>query len=412
MALPKTGRSRSDVMDALRESMRKDGRWDQGRTFFLVYGVDEDHLAMLQEAHSLFIATNGLGAGGMFPSLAQLEGEVIDIARDLLNGPSAAGNITSGGSESILMGMRCARERARADRPHITKPEMIIARSAHPAFWKAADVLDLKPVVIPLKADFSPDLKALEAAITPNTIVIAGSAPNYPFGTIDPISDMAAIAQRHGIHFHTDACVGGFSLPFLKRLGEDIPPFDFSVPGVCTISADLHKYGFAARGTSLILYRDADMQNRSRFVLNQWSGGPYGTPAMAGSRPGGVVAAAWAIMQHLGEEGYLKLNRDMMSVTKTLRAGIEAIPGFRILGKPAMHLFAAAAEGRDMGAIAAEMTRRGWFIHRQPTEPESLHFLITPIHVRSADDLLRDLREAADATQSSTKGVTAAAYAQ
>jgi glutamate/tyrosine decarboxylase-like PLP-dependent enzyme len=399
-------------MDELRAAMRDDGRWDQGRTFYLVYGVDEDHLAMLQEAYSLYIATNGLGAGGMFPSLAKLEGDIIAIAGELLGNPSAAGNITSGGSESILMGMRAARERARAERPEVTGPELIIPRSAHPAFWKAADVLGLKPVVIPLTAELTADLAALEKAITPNTIAIAGSAPNYPFGTIDSIADMAAIAARHGIHFHTDACVGGFALPFLRKLGEPVPDFDFTIPGVSTISADLHKYGFAARGTSLILYRDAALQDRARFVLDQWSGGPYRTPTMAGSRPGGVVAAAWAIMHHLGEEGYLRLNREMLSITRELCAGITAIPGFRILGKPAMYLFAFTGEGRDMAAIGAEMSRRGWFIHRQPTDPESLHVLVTPILRRSTSAFLADLRQAAGATKASTDGVRVAAYAQ
>ena len=267
-------------------------------------------------------------------------------------------------------------------------------------------------MVIPLLDDYTADLAALEKAITANTIAIVGSAPNYPFGTIDRIAEMAAIAQRHGIHFHTDACVGGFALPFLKKLGEDVPAFDFSIPGVSTISADLHKYGFAARGTSLILYRDAALQDRARFVLDQWSGGPYRTPTMAGSRPGGVVAAAWGIMHHLGEEGYLRLNREMLSITRELCAGIAAIPGFRVLGKPAMYLFAFTGEGKDMAAIGAEMSRRGWFIHRQPTDPESLHVLVTPILRRSTSAFLADLREAANATKASTDGVRVAAYAQ
>ena len=413
MKLPSSGKSRQQVMQELRASMQKDGRWEDGRTFFLVYGVDEDHLAMLQDAYSLFIATNGLGAGGMFPSLAKLEGDIISSACELLGGgDTATGNITSGGSESVLMGMRCARERARAERPEVTEPEMILPRSAHPAFWKAADVLGIKPVVTPLASDYRADVAATEKAITKNTIVIIGSAPNYPFGTIDPIADLAGLALRHGIHFHTDACVGGFALPFLRKLGEDIPAFDFSVPGVSTISADLHKYGFAARGTSLILYRDKSLQQLSHFTLNQWSGGPYGTPTMAGSRPGGAVAAAWAMMQYLGEAGYLRLNEEMRAITRKLQQGIEAIPGFRVLGKPAMHLFAFTGEGRDMAVMAADLTRRGWFIHRQPTNPDSLHLLVTPIHGRSTEALLADIREAAEATSESTRGVRAATYTQ
>lgn len=411
MSLPLEGRPRVELLKDLRAAKEHDGRWEDGRTFYLVYGVDDDHLQTIQEAHSLYIATNGLGSGGMFKSLGKLEGDIIAIARDLLGGGNPiVGNITSGGSESIFMGMRAALQRAKAEKPHITKPEMILPRSGHPAFWKAADVLGLTPVVIPLDADYRADLKALDAAVTPNTVVIVGSAPNYPFGTIDPIPEMAAIALRHGINFHTDACVGGFALPFLKKLGEDIPPFDFSIPGVSTMSADLHKYGFAARGTSLILYRDTVHQERSRFVLNQWSAGPYSTPTLAGSRPGGVVAAAWAIMQRLGERGYLRLNKEMLDLTRYLQAGIEKIPGFHVMGKPAMYVFAFTAEGRDLTAVAAKMAERGWFILRQPTSPESLHLLLTPIHARSADKLLSDLRETADASPADTKGMKAATY--
>lgn len=411
MPLPLQGRPRAELLNELRTKKENDGRWEDGRTFYLVYGVDDDHLQTIQEAHSLYIATNGLGSGGMFKSLGALEADIIGIARDLLGGSDAmTGNITSGGSESIFMGMRDAVQRAKAERPHVTRPEMILPISGHPAFWKAADVLGITPVVVPLDADYRADVKAVANAVTPNTIVIIGSAPNYPFGTIDPIPEMAEIALRHGVNFHTDACVGGFALPFLRKLGEDIPPFDFSVPGVSTISADLHKYGFAARGTSLILYREAAQQQRSRFVLNQWSAGPYGTPTLAGSRPGGVVAAAWAIMQRLGEEGYLRLNKQMLDLTRYLQAGIGKIPGFKIMGKPAMYVFAFTADGRDLAAVAAKMSERGWYILRQPTTPESLHLLLTPIHQQSADTLLQDLRETADASPAEVKGIRAASY--
>lgn len=411
MTLPVKGRPRADIMGDLRAALENDGRWEEGRTFYLVYGVDDDHLETLREAHSLYIATNGLGSGGMFRSLGKLEDDVVSNARNLLGGVnSVVGNITSGGSESILMGMRAALQRARAEKPHITRPEMILARSAHPAFWKAAEVMGITPVCIPVDSTYLADMAELAKAITENTIVIVGSAPNYPFGTIDRIPEMAALAQARGINFHTDACVGGFALPFLKKLGEDITPFDFSVPGVSTISADLHKYGFAARGTSLILYRDAVQQERCRFVLNQWSAGPYATPTMAGSRPGGVVAAAWAIMQRLGEEGYLRLNKQMLELTRKIQTGIEAIPGFKIMGKPAMYVFAFTGEGRDLGAVVAEMSRRGWYMLRQTTTPESLQILLTPVHMKSADQFLQDLREAAEASPAQTKDVRVATY--
>lgn len=411
MSMPLKGRPRADIMQDLRDAQAGDGRWEDGRTFYLVYGVDDDHVDTLREAHALYIATNGLGSGGMFQSLGKLEADIMANAANLLGGGhEIVGNITSGGSESILMGMRAALQRARAEKPQIKEPEMILARSAHPAFWKAAEVLGIKPVVIPVDETFRADMKALEAAVTSQTIVIVGSAPNYPFGTIDRIAEMAAIAERNGINFHTDACVGGFALPFLRKLGEDIPPFDFSVPGVTTMSADLHKYGFAARGTSLILYRDAVQQQRSRFILHQWSAGPYETPTMAGSRPGGVVAAAWAIMQRLGEEGYLRLNREMLEITRKLQAGIGQIPGFRIMGKPAMYVFSFTAEGRDLTAVVAEMSRRGWYILRQTTSPESLQLLLTPVHGKAIDALLADLRQAADASPEKSRSPRVAGY--
>jgi glutamate/tyrosine decarboxylase-like PLP-dependent enzyme len=397
MRLARQGRSREALMETLRETMRGDAPWNEGKTFLLVYGVDDDHLRVLQDAHALYIQTNGLGAGSMFPSLAKLEGEVVGIAAELLGRPEAVGNITSGGTESILMGIRCARERARAERPQIRRPQMILPVSAHPAFQKAAAMFDIEIVPVPLDGDYRADLAAVKRAITDDTIVMVGSAPNYPYGTIDPIAEMAGMAAARGIHFHADCSVGGFALPFLRKLGEAVPPFDFAVPGVDTISSDIHKYGFGERGTSLILYRDAALQERARFVLDAWSGGPYRTPTIAGSRPGAIVASAWAIIHYFGEEGYLRLNREMLATTRALQAGIERIPGFRVIGKPAMYVFGFASDRHDIWAVGEAMAERGWSLHRQPTEPRSLHLVITPIHTAIVDRFLADLAASADA---------------
>jgi len=393
--LPRVGRSRSDVLEALRSSTTGDAPWLEGKTLFLIYGVDEEHLQLLREAHSLFLGTNGLGAGWMFPSLAQLEAEVVSMTAALLGSESAVGNITSGGTESILMGVRAARERARAERPEVTAPEMVLPASAHPAFQKAGESFGIKSVRVPLTDEYVPDLEAVARAVNRNTIALVGSAPNYSFGTIDPVAGLARIALDHGIHFHVDACVGGFVLPFLRRLGEPVPPFDFTVPGVSTISADIHKYGFGARGTSVILYRTAELQQHARFVLGEWSGGPYQTATIAGSRPGGVVAAAWAVLNYLGEEGYLRLNREMLATTRALQAGIEQLPGFRILGKPPLYLFAFSPGDRDVGAVGDRLAQRGWFIHRQPTRPPSLHIVVTPTHTRVVSAFLGDLEDIA-----------------
>ena len=395
MKLPTEGKTRGDVMALLERSMAGDLAWHEGRTFSLVYGAGEEHLRLLREAYALFMATNGLGAGRIFKSLSTLEGELVSMSAELLGGAGCPGNVTSGGSESIIMGIRAAQERARAERPRVIHPELVLPASAHPAFDKAAHIFGIRNIRTPITKDYVADVQAMADAVTDNTIGLVASAPNYPFGTIDPVPAIAEIARRHALHLHVDACVGGFALPFLRKLGEPIPPFDFAVPEVSTMSADLHKYGFAARGTSLILYRDEALQRRVGFKLDDWSGGPYRTPTMAGSRPGGMIAAAWAVFQHYGEAGFLELNRTMLDTSRRLRRGIEAIPGFHVLGDPAMYVWGFASDAHDVMAVADAMAERRWFLGRQLTTPPSLHVVLTPIHAPVVDDFLRDLREVA-----------------
>ena len=412
MKLPIEGRTRADVMASLEQSMAGDLAWNEGRTFSLVYGVGAEHLRLLQEAYSLFMATNGLGAGRIFKSLSTLEGELVSMSAELLGGADCPGNVTSGGSESIILGVRAAQERARAERPQITRPELVLPASAHPAFDKAAHVFGIRNVRTPITKDYVADVQAMADAVNENTIGLVASAPNYPFGTIDPVTAIAEIARRHALHLHVDACVGGFALPFLRKLGQPIPPFDFGVPEVSTISADLHKYGFAARGTSLILYRDQTLQRRVGFKLDDWSGGPYRTPTMAGSRPGGMIAAAWAVFQHYGEAGFLELNRTMLDTSQRLRRGIEAIPGFHVLGDPAMYVWGFASDAIDVMAVADAMAERRWYLGRQLTTPPSLHVVLTPIHAPVVDGFLRDLREVAESiARSGRSGERRSSYA-
>ena len=412
MKLPTEGKTRADVMASLERSMAGDLAWDEGRTFSLVYGVGAEHLRLLQEAYSLFMATNGLGAGRIFKSLSTLEGELVSMSAELLGGADCPGNVTSGGSESIILGVRAAQERARAERPQITRPEVVLPASAHPAFDKAAHIFGIRNVRTPITKDYVADVQAMADAVNENTIGLVASAPNYPFGTIDPVTAIAEIARRHALHLHVDACVGGFALPFLRKLGQPIPPFDFGVPEVSTISADLHKYGFAARGTSLILYRDQTLQRRVGFKLDDWSGGPYRTPTMAGSRPGGMIAAAWAVFQHYGEAGFLELNRTMLDTSQRLRRGIEAIPGFHVLGDPAMYLWGFASDAIDVMAVADAMAERRWYLGRQLTTPPSLHVVLTPIHAPVVDGFLRDLREVAESiARSGRSGERRSSYA-
>ena len=412
MKLPSERKTRADVMALLERSMAGDLAWHEGRTFSLVYGAGAEHLQLLREAYSLFMATNGLGAGRMFKSLATLEAELVSMSAELLGGADCPGNVTSGGSESIILGIRAAHERARAQRPRVTRPEVVLPASAHPAFDKAAHIFGIRNVRTPITKDYVADAQAMADAVTDDTIGLVASAPNYPFGTIDPVPAIAEIARRHALHLHVDACVGGFALPFLRKLGQPVPPFDFAVPEVSTISADLHKYGFAARGTSLILYRDQALQRRVGFKLDDWSGGPYRTPTMAGSRPGGMIAAAWAVFQHYGEAGFLALNRTMLDTSLRLRRGIEAIPSFHVLGDPAMYVWGFASDAVDVMAVADAMTERRWYLGRQLTAPPSLHVVLTPIHAPVVDDFLRDLREVAETiARSGRSGERRSSYA-
>jgi glutamate/tyrosine decarboxylase-like PLP-dependent enzyme len=293
------------------------------------------------------------------------------------------------------MAVKTAREWARANNPANTAPEMILPQTAHPAFEKAAHYFSVKPVHIPVKADFRADVAAAQAAITPNTILIVGSAPSYPQGVVDPIAEMAPIAQQNDILFHVDACVGGFMLPFVRRLGYPAPDFDFQVPGVTSLSVDLHKYAYAAKGASIILYKTKALRRHQFFVHTDWSGGIYASPTMVGTRPGGAIAAAWAIVNHLGEEGYLEITDTVMKTVTRLREGIDAIEGVQILGDPAMSILAIGSDRLNVYEIADELTLRGWHLDRQQYPP-SLHLTVTHAHAQIADQFLHDLEQAVD----------------
>jgi glutamate/tyrosine decarboxylase-like PLP-dependent enzyme len=249
-------------------------------------------------------------------------------------------------------------------------------------------------------------VEAARSAVTDDTVLMVGSAPAYPHGVMDPIPELAAVALEKGIAFHTDACLGGFLLPWLKRLGHPVPPFDLSVPGVTSISADIHKYGFAAKGASTVIYRDEDFRRHQFFTYTDWPGGLYGSPSMTGTRPGGAIAAAWAVMRFLGEEGYLDLARRIMGTADRLKEGIRAIPDLRILGEPLMSVFAFASDTLNIFSLGDAMERRGWKLDRQQL-PSSLHMMVTPAHEPVVEPFLADLRAScAETAAAGSEGVT------
>ena len=392
MKIPDQGQKPEQVIESMQQMREGDADWKSGRTWSLVYHAGEEHTKLIKDAYCMYFSENGLSPLA-FPSLKRFETEVIAMAADMLGGSEeAVGSMTSGGTESILMAVKSAREKARAERPDITRPELVIPETAHPAFEKAAYYLDVKAVHVPVGGDFRADVEATRGAITGDTILIVGSAPSFPQGVVDPIPELAAIAKEKDIPCHVDACLGGFMLPWLRKLGHPVPDFDFSVDGVTSISADIHKYGFAAKGASCILYRDDALRKHQYFAYADWCGGIYVSPSMTGTRPGGAIAAAWATLQHFGQEGYLELAKDIMETTGKLKAGIAGIPGVRILGDPVMGVFAFDLEKGNVFVLGDEMEKRGWHLDRVQIPP-ALHVMVTPPHARVVEPFLQDLRE-------------------
>jgi glutamate/tyrosine decarboxylase-like PLP-dependent enzyme len=392
-SLPKTGMSPDAVLERLRAQREKDVDWQGGRTFSLVYYAGEQVMQLLHDAYSMFMAENGLSPMA-FPSLKQMENEVVAMTADMLHGgDAAAGSMTSGGTESIFMAMKTARQWARKHRPDVAKPKILAPVSAHPAFVKSAHYLDMQIELTPLRDDWRADPEAMRAAIDDDTVILVGSAICYPYGVVDPIEDIARLADHHGALMHVDACLGGFMLPFVRKLGYGVPAWDFRVEGVTSISADVHKYGYAAKGASVVTYRDAELRKLQFYAFPDWPGGIYVTPTLAGARPGGAVAAAWAVMHHLGEEGYLELAKTAMDATNAIRSGIESIEGLRIMGEPHMTVFAFDSNEVDVFALGANMDERGWHLDRNQF-PSALHMMVTPAHASITAALLDDLRAA------------------
>lgn len=398
LPFPERGRPKDEILAEMRRASENDVRWRDGRVFGLVYQIGEEVEDLLKDAFNLFFAENGLNPAA-FPSLRKFETEVVAMTASLLGGDEeVAGTVTSGGTESLLMAVKTARDWARAHRPEIHAPEMVLPRSAHPAFDKAGEYFGVQPIHTALDDGFRADVEAARRALTPNTILMVGSAPAYPHGVVDPIGELASVAREHGLLFHVDACVGGFMLPFVRALGYPVPDFDLRLPGVTSISADLHKYAYAAKGASVILYRTPELRRHQFFIYTDWPGGIYPSPALAGTKPGGPVAAAWALLHFLGREGYLRITEEVMLTARKIQAGIGEIPGIRVLGEPEMSVFAIGSDGVDIYEVADELALRGWHFDRQHFPP-SLHVTVTVPHAAIAEEFIAALADSVSAVR-------------
>jgi sphinganine-1-phosphate aldolase len=394
LSLPKKGMPKEDVLSMLRSFKSGDSDWHEGRLFGLVYYAGEDVEEMAREAYSEYMFENALSPFD-FPSLLKMETEFISRVSNLFHGGDAAvGSMTSGGTESILMAVKAARDWARLYRPEIKAPEIVAPLTIHPAFNKAADYLGVKIIQTPVDGDFRAEVGAMKEAATADTILLAATAVTYPHGMIDPIPEIGALAAERNLWFHVDGCLGGYMLPFLEKLGNEIPPFDFRVPGVRSMSVDIHKYGYVSKGASTVLYRSMDLRQHQFYVYADWPGGVYATPSLSGARPGGAIASAWAVLHYLGEEGFLKLANAARHATIKLVEGIQAIPGLFVLGKPPATVFSFGSDKINVFQLAVKLKEKGWHLHSQH-RPASLHLTISPCHEKIVEPFLKDLRLAA-----------------
>lgn len=396
-ALPQEGQAYESLLQEISamQEMEAD-RWRDGYASGAVYHGDKTHIDFLNKVYALHSQSNPLHAD-LWPSAGKFEAEIIAMTANMLGAgdvdDQVCGSISSGGTESILLAMKSYRDWARETKG-ITEPEMILPVTAHTAFDKAAQYFQIKPVRIPLDNNYQADVEAAKKAITKNSIVMVGSAPNFPHGIIDPIEELSTLAAQAGIGFHTDACLGGFILPWAEKLGHPVPPFDFRLPGVTSMSADTHKYGYAAKGTSVVLYRYPELRRFQYFVAADWPGGLYFSPTFAGSRPGGLSAACWAAMMSIGEEGYLKATKEILKTAETIKEGIRTIPELIILGEP-LWVIAFASQQLDIYKIMDVMTHKGWSLNGLH-KPSCVHLAVTQRHTQTsvAERFIDDLKQA------------------
>jgi glutamate/tyrosine decarboxylase-like PLP-dependent enzyme len=397
--LPAQGRARSDLlaeMEALQA--QESARWQGGFVSGAVYQGDPEHIAFLNRVYALNSQSNPLHFD-LWPSTVKYEAEIVAMTAHMLCASETAdaivGTVTSGGTESILLAMRTYRDWARTKRG-VKQPEIVAPSSVHAAFDKAAQSFGIKLLRVPVGPDCRADVAAMAAAVNRNTICLVGSAPSFPHGAIDPIPELAALAEQRGIGLHVDACLGGFVLPWAQRLGYDVPLFDFRLSGVTSMSADTHKYGYAAKGTSVVLYRGEELRRLQYYAVADWPGGLYFSPTLAGSRPGALSAACWAAMVSMGEEGYLAASAAILATAQLLRRWIEQTPDLFVLGDP-LFVIAFGSNTLDIYQVLETMTQRGWSLNGLH-HPPAVHLCVTLRHTQPgvAQRFMDDLRAAVE----------------
>jgi glutamate/tyrosine decarboxylase-like PLP-dependent enzyme len=400
MQIPAKGLPKEQVLGTLETFKSRDMDWKAGKVWCYVYNPGEDPNEVIKDAYLSFLTENGLDPT-VFPSMLRVETDVVRMMANLLHGDeNVVGHLTTGGTESIMLAVKTARDKARVEHPEIARPEMVLPITAHASFHKAAHYLGVKPVMVEINpTTFMVEPESMRAAITENTVLLVASSPSYSQGVIDPIAEIGALAQEKNLLFHVDGCVGGIHLSFMRKLGYKVPKFDFTVPGVTSISADLHKYGYAAKGVSTILYRSKDIRKYQIFASTDTTAYTLINPTVLSTKSGGPMAGAWAVLNYLGEEGFMRIVKTVQEATQKLITGINAIPELEVLGQPAMCMFSFKSDVINVYQLADTMAKRGWYIQGQfstPLTPRNLHISVNYGTIHQVEALLKDMRECVD----------------
>lgn len=405
-ALPAEGRSHEAILEEMEAlHAREEAKWREGFVSGAVYNGDNRHIEFVNTVYALNSQSNPLHAD-VWPSTTKFEAEIVAMTAAMLgraeSGSDVCGAVTSGGTESILLAMKSYRDRARAERG-ITRPNVVAPVTAHVAFDKAAQYFGIKLLRTPVDEDGRALPEAMARAVNRNTIALVASTPNFPYGTIDPVAAIARIARERGVGLHVDACLGGFVLPWAARLGYDVPPFDFRVAGVTSMSADTHKYGYAPKGTSVVLYRDPEQRRYQFYTQADWPGGLYLSPTLMGSRPGALSAGAWATLVSFGEAGYLDATQRILTAAAYMRDSIAHMPDLEIIGNP-LWILAFRSRTLDIYRVLDVMAQKGWSLnglHRPP----AAHLAVTLRHTQPgvAQRFVADLHAAVATVRAAPK---------
>ena len=394
MEFPKKGRKGSEVLKELKELKKNDIDWKNGKSFGLVYYPGDEYADTINTAFQEYRNENTINPQS-FPGIQQCHNEVVSMVKSLLNAPeNAAGVMTSGGTESILLSVKTAKDYSKYMHKLMDVPEIILPKTAHPAFLKAASYFGLTPRLFDVGNDGNAKSDDVEKLINKNTVLIVASAPSYPHGVIDDIQGISELALKHKILFHVDCCIGGFMLPFLDKSKNAIPDFDFNLEGVTSMSVDIHKYGYSAKGASVLIYRYRSIRKHQFSVFTSWPGGLYGSTTLLGTKSGGSIAAAWTAINTIGEDGYKDLAKKSMLAKESIIDTINSIPELKLIAKPSMSLIAFGSDDIDIFEVADELSLKGWSFGRIQN-PNGIHLVVSQIHYgKVVHQFNKDLRDA------------------